>query len=267
MKKKTERREIKKRTVGIIRSFILAFVFLFGFGSGLGTVGKTAHAAVESWMATAGTIQLNSGMTGTASNNTAPTLMDPWWSYERYYYFYVPTTMKITLDVTVTGTEPFEGVYLLDSNGKRLKEIWKGSWTYSRNTNTSRVTYSTCLRAGSYYIKQWDIYEDYESVRFTTMVYAELSGSPTFSKLQKSSRTSAKLTWKKMSGVDGYEIYRSTSKNGNYKKIKTVSAGKKSYKNSGLKTKRSYYYKVRAYKRVNGRVFYSSFSPKKKVRM
>lgn len=262
-----ERKQRKKRTTGIIRSLILAFVLLFGFGSGAGTGGKTAYAAVEPWMATAGTIQLNSGMTGTASNNVAPTLMSPWWSYARYYYFYVPTTMKVTLDVTVSGTKPFAGVYLLDSNGKRMKELWPGDWTYSRNTNSSRMTYSTYLRAGSYYIKQWDIYEDYESVRFSTMVYAELSGSPTVSKLQKTSRTSAKLTWRKMSEVDGYEIYRSTSKNGNYKKIKTVSAGKKSFKNSGLKTKKAYYYKVRAYKRINGRMFYSSFSPKKRVKM
>lgn len=257
----------KKIGTGIIRSFIFAFIFLFGFRSGFGTVGKTANAAVEPWMATAGTIQLNSGMTGTASNNTAPTLMDPWWSYERYYYFYVPTTMKITLDVTVNGTEPFEGVYLLDSNGKRLKEIWKGSWKYSRNTNTSRITYSAYLRAGSYYIKQWDIYEDYERVRFTTRVYAELKGSPTISKVQKSSRTAAKLTWKKVAGADGYEIYRSTSKNGKYKKIKTVSAKNKNYKNSGLKKRKTYYYKVRAYKKVKGRIFYSSFSAQKKVKM
>ena len=31
----------------------------------------------------------------------------------------------------------------------------------------------------------------------------------------------AKITWKKVSGASGYAIYRSTSKNGSYQKIKT----------------------------------------------
>ena len=266
-----QNRKEKKKTIKTIKTIwkgnIIACILFFCVCTGFFTCGKTAAAAVEPWMATAGTIQLNSGVSGIASNNVAPTLMDPWWSYERYYYFYVPSTMNITVDVSVTGTEPFEGVYLLDSNGNRLKEVWKSAWTYSRNTNSSRMRYTVQLRAGSYYLKQWDIYRDNQSVRFTTRVNAELSGNPGISKIKKTSRTAAKLTWRKVSGANGYEIYRSTSANGTYKKIKTVSGGKKSFKNKGLKARKTYYYKVRAYKRINGRVIYSGFSAKKKIKM
>lgn len=250
-----------------VKRYMMMCVLFFALFSGIGKNENTAYAAVEPWMATAGRIQLNSGITGTAANNVAPTLMDPWWSYERYYYFHVPATMKITLDVTVNGTEPFEGVYLLDSNGKRLKELWKYSWTYSRNTNTSRITYSVNLRAGDYYLKQWDIYRNNERVRFTTRVKAELTGKAAVKSIKKTSGTSAKLTWKKLSGVSGYEIYRSTSKNSGYQKIKTVSSAKTSFKNTGLKKKKTYYYKVRGYKKVNGRIYYSPFSAVKKVKM
>lgn len=223
-------------------------------------------AAPQTWMASAGTIALNSGITGTASNNVAPTGMDPWWSYERYYYFHVPTTMKITLDVRVTGTTPFEGVYLLDANGKRLKELWKDDWNYSRSTNTSKVTYSVNLKAGDYYLKQWDIYDSGEKVRFTTRVYAELTGKAAITKLTKTSNTSTKLTWKKISGVSGYEIYRSTDKNGVYQKIKTLSSGKTALKNTGLKRKNTYYYKIRGYKKINGKTYYTAFSSCKKIK-
>lgn len=59
-------------------------------------------------------------------------------------------------------------------------------------------------------------------------------------------RNGVKLTWKKVSGARGYEVYRATTKNGTYKKVtNTVST---SYKDNKLYSNRTYYYKVRAYK-------------------
>lgn len=59
-------------------------------------------------------------------------------------------------------------------------------------------------------------------------------------------KTSATLTWSKVSGAKGYEVYRATSKSGTYKKIATTT--KTTYKNSKLSSAHTYYYKVRAYK-------------------
>lgn len=65
------------------------------------------------------------------------------------------------------------------------------------------------------------------------------------------------LTWKPVSGASGYEIYRSASKNGSYKKIKILSgSNSKQFKNTGLETGKSYYYRIRAFK--NG--VYGSYS-------
>lgn len=57
---------------------------------------------------------------------------------------------------------------------------------------------------------------------------------------------SVKLSWKKASGAKSYEIYRASSKNGGYRKVKTTAA--LSSHDTGLETGRTYYYRVRAVK-------------------
>ena len=80
--------------------------------------------------------------------------------------------------------------------------------------------------------------------------------------LKTTSRTNSSITlsWKKISGVSGYEIYRSTSKNKNYKKIATINNSKNTFKDSSLSKNKTYYYKVRAYKTSNGKKVYGSYS-------
>lgn len=69
------------------------------------------------------------------------------------------------------------------------------------------------------------------------------------------------LSWKKIKGVSGYEIYRSTKKSGAYKKIKTIKkASLTRYTNKKLKSGKTYYYKVRAYKTINGVKVYGKYS-------
>lgn len=71
-----------------------------------------------------------------------------------------------------------------------------------------------------------------------------------------------KLTWKKVSGASGYEIYRSTKKDGKYSKIKTITKGStKTYTDkSKLKSGTTCYYKIRAYRKVNGKKVYGEYS-------
>ena len=62
--------------------------------------------------------------------------------------------------------------------------------------------------------------------------------------------------------VDGYEVWRSTTKNGTYTKKKTTDSNVYSWKNTGLKVGKRYFYKVRAYKLVDGKKVYTKFSSK-----
>ena len=58
------------------------------------------------------------------------------------------------------------------------------------------------------------------------------------------------VKWKKSIGATGYVLYRATSKKGSYKKVKTITRGATlSYKNKKLKTGKTYYYKVRPFRK------------------
>lgn len=54
-----------------------------------------------------------------------------------------------------------------------------------------------------------------------------------------------KISWKKVKGAKGYQVYRATSKKGKYTKVKTTKSTK--YMDNRLGKGRRYYYKVRAY--------------------
>lgn len=72
-------------------------------------------------------------------------------------------------------------------------------------------------------------------------------------------KKSVKLSWTKVSGAAGYEVYRATSKNGVYTKVARVTA--RSYTNKNLTSGKTYYYRVRAYKKVGNTMVYGKLSP------
>ena len=71
------------------------------------------------------------------------------------------------------------------------------------------------------------------------------------------------LKWKKQKGVAGYQVYVSDLKNGKYKKLATVK--KNSYTAKKLKVGKTYFYKVRAFKKNKKKKVYGAFSAKKKA--
>lgn len=84
-------------------------------------------------------------------------------------------------------------------------------------------------------------------------------------KVSRVKKTGAvKLRWKKLSQVDGYQIFRSEKKNGTYKRIKTVKTA--SFTDKKAKKGKTYYYKVRAYKKVQGKNITGNASGVKKAK-
>lgn len=84
---------------------------------------------------------------------------------------------------------------------------------------------------------------------------------------RKASRTSVKLSWTSTPGTRGYQIYKYSTKKKKYVRAVTKSASVKSTTNKKLKKKRRHYYKIRAYRIVNGKYVYSSFSTVKSVKL
>lgn len=78
----------------------------------------------------------------------------------------------------------------------------------------------------------------------------------------------AVVTWKKVTGAEGYEVYMSTKRASGYKKIKTTKKNTVKYTKTGLTSKKTYYFKVRSYKRnASGEKVYSAFSSIKSVKI
>ena len=70
------------------------------------------------------------------------------------------------------------------------------------------------------------------------------------------------LTWSGVDGATGYRIYRSTSKTSGFKKIKSITKSSKvTYTNSNVSCGTTYYYKVRAYRLVDGNYYFGAYSP------
>lgn len=88
--------------------------------------------------------------------------------------------------------------------------------------------------------------------------------TPSIQSVKQTAATKASVKWSKVSGADSYVVYRSTSKNGTYKKVKTITNGKTvSYTNSGLSSGKTYHFKVKACRKVEGKNYYSAYSSSK----
>ncbi len=84
--------------------------------------------------------------------------------------------------------------------------------------------------------------------------------------VKSSSRKTARLTWKNCSTrATGYKVYMATSKNGTYKLVKTTTA--KSFTKYYLRSGKTYYFKVRAYRTVDGKNIYGNYSTIKSIRV
>lgn len=85
----------------------------------------------------------------------------------------------------------------------------------------------------------------------------------------KCAKKTITVRWKKAKGASGYQVKYSTSKKFTKKttKVKSVSRGSAtSVKLTSLKSKRTYYAKIRAYQKVGKAYAYSSWSKVKKVK-
>lgn len=70
------------------------------------------------------------------------------------------------------------------------------------------------------------------------------------------------ITWKKVKGAEKYQVFRSkTGKSGSFKKIAVTA--KTTYKDTKLQKNQTYFYLLRAYRKANGKTYYSGFSGKK----
>lgn len=86
--------------------------------------------------------------------------------------------------------------------------------------------------------------------------------------IKKLKKNQVKLTWKKVKNATGYEVYQSMKKNSGYKKVKTITKNKTvTYKAGKLKKKKTYYFKIRTYRKAGGTTYYGNYSNVKKMKV
>lgn len=90
-------------------------------------------------------------------------------------------------------------------------------------------------------------------------------GKPSSFKAKAEAYNRVKLTWKKVSGVSGYQIYRKEA-GGKYKKVCTASWKDTSWTDKKVNPGISYVYKIRSYSMVSGTARCSGFSGEKKAK-
>jgi len=163
------------------------------------------------------------------------------------------------------------------ANGYVIYRSTSKTGTYSKVgtvTNGSTVTYTNAgLTSGKTYYYKIKAYRTVSGTNVNGPLSSVVSVKPVLAKpaslaLSKPTSTSIKTTWGKVSEASGYEVYRATSSTGTYSKVATISKSSTvTYTNKSLKKGKTYYYKVRAYRVVNGKKIYSSYSVVKSVKL
>lgn len=143
----------------------------------------------------------------------------------------------------------------------------KGSYKLVKTVSSKYKEYTnTGLKTGTTYYWKVRAYRSASGER----VYSNLSKaisrkatllSPSNLRTEKVSSRIVRIRWNKVEGASGYMLYRSApNKNGSFKRINTVNSKYSSLQDKSLKKGKRYYWKMKAYKIVNGKRVYSGYS-------
>ena len=159
---------------------------------------------------------------------------------------------KISINAKVYGKAPLK----YSSSSKSVKVDQKGRITIAAKfTGSARITIRSSATAG------------YNAATKHITVTVNPAGT-TLTTAKNLSGRKAQITWKKNRYVTGYEIQYSVNKNFRSGSKKTVSgASKTKYTLTKLQKNKTYYVRIRTYKKSGTKKYYSSWSKEKAVRI
>lgn len=167
---------------------------------------------------------------------------------------------KVQLDYSITAEAEGYHIYCSDSQFGTYNLLTTANGAYNVSVTKDGLTVGA-----AYFFKVCAYNEDQGKVREGEMsdvvCIKMMLDTPVITSVKCASYKSNVITYDKVTGANGYEIYRSTTKKGTYKKIGTVKKGSKvSFTDKKSDTGVKYYYKVKAYRNVNGKKVRSEFS-------
>lgn len=161
------------------------------------------------------------------------------------------------------------------ADGYRIYRATSANGTYKsvatiKNGNITSYTNKKLTTGKTYYYKI-RAYKNQNGKKVWKPYSKTVSVIPTLTQVKVTkagvSNRKAVLKWKKVSGANGYLIYRSTSKNGTYKCVNSLSSKKTKYTSKKLAKGKTYYYKIRAYRKVGGKRVYSPYTAARQVKV
>ncbi len=174
-------------------------------------------------------------------------------------------TSKTVPDNVEAKSTGYDGIKLSWNkvDGAKKYRVYRASsksGTYSQVKETSSTNFTdTGRKTGkTYYYKIKAINGSTKSQYSATISAKAVPAKASGIKAKALNSTSVKVSWGKVSGATGYQVYRATSKDGDYTKVKATSAA--SYTDKKLTDNKTYYYKVIAYRTVGGEKVYGAFS-------
>ncbi|MBQ7296603.1 MAG: fibronectin type III domain-containing protein [Clostridia bacterium] len=148
----------------------------------------------------------------------------------------------------------------------QIQKYVNKKWTTVANTKNLNYTVKS-LKAGTTYSFRVRAYRTVSDVKkygtaSSTLKYTAGVGKVANVKISDSDYNSATLSWSKMSGVTGYQVYKYdySNKSKGWYKVKTISsASTVKYTYGKLVTGTKYAFKVRAYYKTSSKTYYGSF--------
>ena len=229
------------------------------------------------------TLSLNKDYTVTYSNNisvgTAKILIKGTGNYtgEKTITFkIIPKKIsKVSLSKKTTNSLTLSWNKLDDVTGYKIYKYDSKSEDYEylktiKGASTTSFTDSNLTDATvyKYKVRGYKTVDGNAYNGFISNSFAESTKVKTVSNLNLKTRnaTSLELSWDKVKNDDGYRIYRLDTNTDTYKLVKTINNNTTtSYKHSNLVSATNYYYKVKAFKYLNGSNRYSDYSSRLKA--
>lgn len=210
---------------------------------------------------------------------------------EDYYMYYEDNQYPGVATVTIYGTGYYKGTATIHFKIIKKTERFvsnvklnRTSYTCTGKTIRPSVTVTVTVNGKKIGASAYKLY--YKNNKNSGIGTVQVRGIGKYSRINKTltfkilppktlltglkkANRSFTASWKKNIQATGYQIqYAADSRF--TKERKTVIVGKQSatrYKISGLKNKKTYYVRIRSYKRVGKKVLYSSWSTVKKIRV
>ncbi len=167
----------------------------------------------------------------------------------------------------VTGAQAYTLYYKTGSGGWKSVTTTKNYATVKKLKAGTTYSFKVAALTGKYTEKGKTKYK-YKSSYSSTVSSITNPAAASIKRAVSKKKKEIVVEWKKISGVSGYEVTYSTSKKFTKKTTKTAKVKASATKGyiKKLKSKKTYYVKVRAYKTFNKKPVYGAYSKTKTVK-